>query len=530
MSATDETAAGSPEEDSGKAPRAVLESLTGPSKGKLYWLSDDTLSATVRDDRSLHFERPTEGVQSADKVAELQWQDGSYSLHAADGRHVWVNGHRVETITLMHGDMIEFDELGPMTRFRLPDRAFQAHRSVDDIVSDAIAYTRTSRRPLPRRVSTALGDSLHRMTHQTTVFFRVSVLLSLCALLVLGAVLYRNDKQMQHRLEQDAHRIEAVTLLLAQTRDDALSREDLTQLRTQLESQLTQNTERLGALERRPEEAAEILGGATPSIGFVQGAFGLRHMASGALLRNVLGPDGTPLQTPFGQPRIEPRGDGPPAEFQFTGTAFLLGDGQHFVTNRHVAVPWTSGDRLQTFEASGLQPEMLKMFIYLPDRAGPIEARLVQASDTVDLAVLSIAPLRMEGRGLVLSDTPLRVGQEIYLLGYPTGLKALLAQAGPAFLKSFGDGEEINFWTVAARLSERNLIKPLASRGIVAQVNSGAVIYDAETTVGGSGGPALNRSGQVVAINAAILPEFGGSNLGVPVQQLLPLLTQIDGD
>jgi S1-C subfamily serine protease len=38
----------------------------------------------------------------------------------------------------------------------------------------------------------------------------------------------------------------------------------------------------------------------------------------------------------------------------------------------------------------------------------------------------------------------------------------------------------------------------------------------AETTSGGSGGPVLDTQGHVVAVNVAILPEFGGSNLGVP--------------
>ncbi len=67
-------------------------------------------------------------------------------------------------------------------------------------------------------------------------------------------------------------------------------------------------------------------------------------------------------------------------------------------------------------------------------------------------------------------------------------------------------------------------IAPLASRGIIAQITSKAVIYDAETTVGGSGGPALDRNGQVIAVNAAILPEFGGANIGVPVREVHRLL------
>ena len=56
------------------------------------------------------------------------------------------------------------------------------------------------------------------------------------------------------------------------------------------------------------------------------------------------------------------------------------------------------------------------------------------------------------------------------------------------------------------------------------QVTPGSVVYDAETTHGGSGGPVLNLDGEVVAVNSAIIPEFGGSNLGVPPNEVRALL------
>ena len=139
--------------------------------------------------------------------------------------------------------------------------------------------------------------------------------------------------------------------------------------------------------------------------------------------------------------------------------------------------------------------------------------------------MLTIAPVHFEDRGLELAQSRPRIGDTVFLLGYPTGLKALIAQAGQDFMEEMIERASTGFWTVAEELSERGLVKPLASGGIVAQINAGAILYDAETTVGGSGGPALNRDGQVVAINAAILPEFGGSNIGVPVSHLEDLLS-----
>lgn len=530
MERSDNIAASQENADATQGVRAFLEGLTGPSKGKVLWLSDDLVAISVGQNRDIRSIASAAAPDGVNQIAALRWSDDSYTLDALENRHVWVNGHRIKSVQLMHGDMIEFEDYGPMCRFRLCTHSFPVKWSIEDILGDAFAYAKNSRRPLPGRLSTALRESFRRMAWQTTNFFRLSVIVALCAIIAFVALLYQNDRRLQATIEQDAQRIEAVTLLLTQTRNEALSEEDVKHLQEQIEMQLVQNAERLGALEQRSEAAARIVAASAPSIAFVQGAFGLRHIETGQLLRKVTGPDGEVLTTPFGQPRIEPHGNGPAAEFKFTGTGFLLENGQHLVTNRHVALPWTVGDKASAFEQAGLRPEMLKLQVYLPDMKGPISATLVDFSETADVAVMTVAPLRIEGRGLALSKLPVQAGQDVYLLGYPAGLKALLAQAGEEFVRSLGKSKETDFWSVASRLSDRNLIKPLASGGIVAQVSDSAVIYDAETTVGGSGGPALNRFGQVVAVNAAILPEFGGSNIGVPVSRLEELLTKTVGD
>ena len=51
-----------------------------------------------------------------------------------------------------------------------------------------------------------------------------------------------------------------------------------------------------------------------------------------------------------------------------------------------------------------------------------------------------------------------------------------------------------------------------------------------ETMSGGSGGPVVGLDGQVVAVNSAILPEFGGSNLGVPAEHARKLLAAARSD
>ncbi len=149
---------------------------------------------------------------------------------------------------------------------------------------------------------------------------------------------------------------------------------------------------------------------------------------------------------------------------------------------------------------------------------------MLHASETADLAILTLETRPPGLDGLRLSEDAPVAGEEVILLGYPTGLRSLLAQSGDEFVKQLQADNEFDFWNVSRRLSEAGFIVPLASRGITAQVASEALVYDAETTVGGSGGPVMNLKGEVIAINAAILPEFGGSNLGVPAEKLATLV------
>jgi S1-C subfamily serine protease len=140
-----------------------------------------------------------------------------------------------------------------------------------------------------------------------------------------------------------------------------------------------------------------------------------------------------------------------------------------------------------------------------------------------------VAVLRAERPGRSFPTLPLaevlpQPGEEVIVLGYPLGIRALMARADQQFLAELKGDSTVDFWRVAERLSRAGQITPLASRGIISQMSRDAVVYDAETTVGGSGGPVLSFKGEVLAVNSAILPEFGGSNLGVPARRAVVLL------
>ena len=71
---------------------------------------------------------------------------------------------------------------------------------------------------------------------------------------------------------------------------------------------------------------------------------------------------------------------------------------------------------------------------------------------------------------------------------------------------------------VVSRLATQRLIRPTTTQGHIGDVLKDKIVYDAATTSGGSGGPLFNREGKVIGVNFAILNNFGGSNLAVPIR------------
>lgn len=281
---------------------------------------------------------------------------------------------------------------------------------------------------------------------------------------------------------------------------------------------------RLENLEARGNAARRIVAEAAPSVVFVQGAYRFIDQATGRPLRYFgLDADGEPMRNPSGEPFVTLDGDGPIIERLFTGSAFVVTDDGLLLTNRHVAEPWTSDGTAEALRQHGLVPVVERLVGYMANVGESFNLSLVAASDEVDLAILRGAPVGRV-KPLTLSATGPLPGDDVVVLGYPTGLRALVARASAALESELRGNAEVNFWTVARRLSEQGGISPLATRGIVSQVGPAVIIYDAQTTSGGSGGPVLALSGEVIAVNTAIIPEFGGANLGVPAERVHALI------
>jgi len=504
---------------------AALEQLTGSSRGVVTWLSASTLDISLSPEGFFRASVASPGEPRDDLAARLHPAKDTYEIEASEGQPVWVNGVRITTRLLEHCDIIEFGETGPMSRFRLYRKDKPVRKTVEDILRDGIDYLRISRQPFAKRVFKAFSQLLRRLTRETTILFRTTVVVAILALVALAYQQNRLNIRLQQRIETSAALLNSFAGALARAREEALTPTDLKTLRQELGRRLSSTTERLAALEQRSRASAQVIAESMSSVAFLQGSYGFREPSSGRMLRHVVDDDdGRPLISPLGQPLLSLESDGPVAERQFTGIGFAVGDSGTLITNRHVALPWEIDADVKALADQGLEPVMIKFIVYLPGKtaAGPVE--IVRASEEADLAILRRKDETEPMLGLRLADAPPAPGDEIIVMGYPTGLRSMLAQSGDAFIEELQKTEDTGFWSVGARLAEEGYIAPLASRGIVGQATPETIVYDAETTHGGSGGPVLDINGSVVAVNTAILPEYGGSNLGVPVAKVRALL------
>lgn len=393
------------------------------------------------------------------------------------------------------------------------------YKSISEVVKDCVDCARRGSTTRRGQVILFLTSIPRELFTQTTPWSRGIILMLLLLAVTTSGILLRRTSRLASQLEQQTYAVQGMN----EADSHSPSLEALYSVHAELESRLIVAEERVGALEERSEAGRRIIANAARSIVFVQGSFGFID-ASGQPLRLVPGSDGRPLTDGLGNPRGVLSGDGPILERFYTGTAFVATEDGLLLTNKHVALPWAFDPWAQALVQQGLTPVMHRMIGYLPGQPESFAVTLVEASETADVAVLRCEVVTGHVTPLPLSEKPAQPGEEVFVLGYPTGIRALLARTNQAFVDSLLGGGSPDFWTMARRLSEAGHIAPLATRGIVGQVTSERVVYDAETTGGGSGGPVLGLDGTVKAVNAAILIGFDGSNLGVPAHEARLLL------
>jgi S1-C subfamily serine protease len=457
--------------------------LSGPGRGRLESIPRDV----VRIGSASESEVLIPGVAAHHAEVHYRPEECSFHLYARGGT-VFVNGQQVREVILDHGDLLELGAGGPKLRFRIHAEKGEYCKPVRSMFADARDHRELH--GLLAWVASLLRDLHHRTSLATKIAFP----------LLVAALAFFAAWGGQRVGAREANRLIA----------ELVARQELLVRRDEIDSLRESFDQRARILDRLAEQNAalkRVLATYTEGVCLLHGELTFELEADGSV-QPLLGPDGSP------------------AAVEYTGSGFLASADGHVVTNRHVVEPWWRDEDLRRITQLGYRPRFLRFEAVFPGRdplpvlTGSVRTR----SDDVDVAVV-----RVEIQGidpLPLHDGDLRPleGERVVVIGYPTGVNALLAKADPVIVREV-TGQANSLTELIRLLAARRAITPVVTQGALGEVFEHQLVYDASTTTGGSGGPVFGPDGRVIAVNFAILSQFGGTNFGVPIRfarELLP--------
>ncbi|HWO00726.1 MAG TPA: trypsin-like peptidase domain-containing protein [Blastocatellia bacterium] len=180
-----------------------------------------------------------------------------------------------------------------------------------------------------------------------------------------------------------------------------------------------------------------------------------------------------------------------------TGSGFVIDGNGLIVTNRHIVRAWEFDPSMNSGRTTSIQ------IIFqgkTKDDGVPAEVYRLSADRNIDIAVLKI-----DHRGLAavhaVEDQLDRInqGDEAAVIGYPLGMDLL-------------------------NLTRDTRIEPSLATGVVSRVGHDAIQLSLRANHGNSGGPALNRRGEVFGIVTANIGAAPDITLCTPIAVALELI------
>ncbi|MHC4698359.1 MAG: trypsin-like peptidase domain-containing protein [Planctomycetota bacterium] len=488
--------------------RAQLLHLSGPYRGRTVTYAKQNLLVGTASGADVHF--PI-GQQIAERHAEVAFaEEGrSFSLKARDGK-VSVNGREVHSVALNHGDLLELGVGGPKLRFRVCVDPGRPCKPIRLTLSDAREVGGES--GLVACTHTLRHDLLSHSSRKVQVGFLIALLVIVAAVAFLGASLGgRQTAREQEALRQGmAEGYENELAVLRERMEEfrhqqagQASREEVEELRADL-------ARRAGVVDQLVQRNAAlktVLEVYSHGVCLVHGIYTFKYRQDDQLLQ-VVDIDGDPLHV------------------EYIGSGFLATTAGHVITNRHVAEPWWNNETAAPLLDQGLIPEFVVLTASFPGRqpitVDPSTIRL--GADEVDTAVFEVQASDVPVLPLHSGGLDAARGGRVIVLGYPTGLNGILARAESDLISEVLTNAT-DTQSLIVELAQRGAISPVITQGALNEVKERRLVYDAETTSGGSGGPVFGPDGTVIGVNFAITPDFDGSNFGVPIEfarKLLP--------
>jgi S1-C subfamily serine protease len=514
--------------------------VSGPRAGETAWLP--RLPATIGSDPDADIRVP----DTAARHAVVFERDGMVVLlDSGSMEGTFLAGQMVQETILRGGDVIELGPHGPRLRFENDGQGSLArtHPTLLAVpVEDALLA--------PAPVSHTL--ILRSMAQSSRAFRRTVVVAGVVAAGVLGWAWRENRRfqselltlrqtmgevdadrrALEERVDAERRRTDAERSTLAQRIEDYRSREE--DLRTKLtgaaagevqtlRDELGTTRQRIVSLETERAAGEQIIKQYGGGVCLIQGAYAF-YDAGGRPLRykegadDHAGDDATAVLTPDGEGAIH--------TIEYYGTGFLVQASGLVLTNRHVAEPWWNDSTAAALEGQGYTPRFLYLRAFFPRQRDPFELKLSRSSSKYDLSLLRasirsgtipVLPLEQESKRTL-------PGQPVVVVGYPTGLEAILAKAESGVVRRILESHGTDSERVTLALSRQGLIRPSTTQGHIGDITRTDIVFDAPSAQGGSGGPVFNRFGQVIAVEYAVLQKFGGNSFGIPIAYARELL------
>jgi S1-C subfamily serine protease len=516
--------------------RVRFRHLTGPAQDML---AEVALPALLGSGPEAHVK--TEGA--AARHARVFERDGEIVAQVLDpGLVLRISGEQVREAVLREGDVIELGAGGPRLRLEAGDDA-----GVEML--EAAPWERAGPLASPRAL-------VARSLAQITPPLRRLLLVGLG--LVAAALGYSQlqDRKLRHEVERlrealreserererfsarigaERERTEADRTRLSERLDELRQREEAlyAQLRESaaaeagaLRSELQTTRARLLTLETERAAGERIVREYGPGVCLIQGAYVFQD-GEGRPLRYRLDESGSALKDADDNPLLDPEGRGPVHEVEYVGTGFLVDRRGLVMTNRHIAEPWWSDDHAQSLAERGYAPKQTVLRAFFPREKRPFELKVERHAERADLSLLrcDLGGLRLPALPLDRTGKGAVAGQAVVLVGFPAGIEAMLAKIDAAEAREIVTGAGMSTGRISEALAARGLVRPSTTQGHIADITETDVVFDAPTTQGGSGGPLLNRNGQVIGVAYAVLSRFGGNSFAVPVRRALPLVS-----
>ncbi len=446
--------------------KAVFVHLSGSHRGNTEVFASEKISIGTDLTNDLRFD-PEIDKSTYNHHADMQLKGCDYVLRdCGSSKGTLVNNRFINETVLKDGDLIEFGTGGPKVRFRIKQDKADVCKPWTEMLEDSLYVARTSQRG---RLTTA------------TAFFR---------------------QLIWEALTQSSHfsKICGITILV-------IALGSLTVFFYTQYIKLTKTVEKVHGFEIERTIAGNIIKKYSGGVCLIQGTFYFFDEETGETLTMM--------------------GKGPRGINEYTGTGFLVSEDGLVLTNRHIAEPWWEMNMSPYIHLGPTIKAKFEVFrAYFPGIKEPFLLKVELVSDEVDAALLRIdirsakipvLELDIDGSGAV-------VGEPVVLLGYPAGVNAILAKTDPDMVKQLFN---MPFIPLVQELSNWGLIRPLPTQGHLSDIMKNRIVYDAQTTSGGSGGPIFNKKGKVIGISYGIFPGFRGSNFGVPIGYGIDLIKEI---